>query len=71
MINRTNYGCGHGRKFCVSEKRQRQEWRCGNRAESGELPLATIVPGVGHGMRAAGVNAGARSRESYCRGIRQ
>ena len=54
----------HGRKFCVSENRQSQKWRCGNRAESGELPLATIVPGVGRGMRAAGVNAGARSRES-------
>ena len=38
---------GHGRKLCVSEIRQSQEWRSGNRAESGEHPLLYHSPGRG------------------------
>ena len=37
----------HGRKFCVGDNRQSQEWRCGNSAESGELPLHDQTPGSG------------------------
>ena len=42
----------HGRKFCVSDIRQSQEWRCKNRAEFGLYPLITGVPGTQGGMRA-------------------
>ena len=44
---------GHGRKFCVSDIRQSQEWRCGNRAKIGLNPLRTITPEVRSGMRAS------------------
>ena len=38
---------GHGRKLCVSDIRQSQEWRCGNRAEFGEHPLLYHSPESG------------------------
>ena len=48
----------HGVKFCVSDIRQSQGWRCENRAESGLEPLSTTGPDGRGGMRAAcGVNA--------------
>ena len=58
----------HVRKFCVGDIRQSQEWRCGSRAKSGEISFSDHSPGVGRGMHAAGVNAGARSREFYRQG---
>ncbi len=53
----------HGRKFCVSDIRQSQEWRCGNRAESGEHPLPHPAPGrvpqyARRGLECCGVLAG-------------
>ena len=43
----------HGRKFCVSDIRQSQEWRCGNRAKIGLNPLRTTTPEVRSGMHAS------------------
>ncbi len=43
---------GHSVKRCVSENRQSQGWRWGNRADSGLEPLVTARPGGQGGMRA-------------------
>jgi hypothetical protein len=50
-INKISRGLGV--EFCVSDIRQSQEWRCGNRAKIGLNPLRTITPEVRSGMRAS------------------
>ncbi len=50
---KTQRQTGPGVEFCVSDIRQSQEWRCGNRAECGLKPLLTSAPEARDGMRAS------------------
>ncbi len=52
----------HARKFCVSEIRQIQGWRFGNRADCRRKPFHTQRRGGSGGMRAEGVNAARPAR---------